>query len=117
MALAHAAGRQRHKRILDPCDYLPLRTNMFEEEQGAPWLEHTPDLAHPALWITHRTENECHDHAVELRIREGEDLDRGADQVDGNRSIRQASPGFDQHRLIRLDRLHAHYAGGIIKGE
>src|SRR5216683_199383 len=117
MAIAHAAGREWHKRILHPCGYFSLRTNVFEEQKCSSRLEYAPDLTQATLWITRGTQDECDHSALEMRIREREGLDRGARERDGNGSSSQAAPGLDQHGLIRLDRLHPHDARGIVKGE
>src|ERR1051326_663546 len=117
MAMAHAARRHGDQRILDPRGHLSLRTNVFDKQEDSSRLEHAPDLAHPALWITHRTEDECGHHAIEMRIGEREGLDRGTGERDGNESSSQSAPRFDQHGLIRLDRLYPHHTGGIVKGE
>src|SRR6266567_316231 len=117
MAIAHAARRERYERILDPCSYSSLRAHVFEEQECPSRLEHAPDLAQPALWITHGTEDERDHRAVKMRIGERQGLDRGARERDGNGSSSQAAPGLDQHGLIRLDRLHPHDARGIVKGE
>src|SRR6266487_5703094 len=117
MAMAHAAGREWHQRILDPRDHLSLRAHMFEEQECPSRLEHAPDLAQAALWILHGTEDEGDHGAIELCIGEREGLDRGACERDGNGSSRKSAPGLDQHGLIRLDRLKPHDAGGIVKGE
>src|SRR5258708_18775479 len=45
MAMAHAAGREWHKRILDPRDHPSMRANMFEKQEHPSRLEHAPDLA------------------------------------------------------------------------
>src|SRR3989449_9013138 len=34
MAIAHAAGREGHERILHPGGYASLRAHMFEEQEG-----------------------------------------------------------------------------------
>jgi hypothetical protein len=117
MAIAHAACREWHERILYPCSYLSLRANMFEHQQGATWLEHSPDLAQTARWITHGTENELHYRTVEMRIGERERLDRSASKSDRNGSILQALPCRDKHRLVRLNRLHAPHAPLLVEGE
>jgi hypothetical protein len=75
MAIAQAACRQWHQRILDPGGNARLCANMLEEQQAAPWLECTPDLAQAALWITHGTQDEGHDHTLERSIWEREHLD------------------------------------------
>ena len=36
MAIAHAAGREWHERILHPGGDASLRAHMFEEQQGTP---------------------------------------------------------------------------------
>ena len=100
-----------------PCSYLSLRANMFEEQQGATWLEHSPDLAQTALWITHGTEDERHYRTVEMCIWERERLDRSAFKSDGNGSILQDSPCRGKHRLVRLNRLHTHHASLLVEGE
>src|SRR5216683_443715 len=117
MAIAHAAGREWHERILDPRGHFSLRANVFEEQECPSRLEYAPDLAQTALWITHGTEDECDHRALEMRIREREGFDWGTCERDGNGSSSQAASGLDQHGLVRLDRLHPHDAGGVVKGE
>src|SRR6266567_9305113 len=77
MVIAHAARRHRDQRILHPRGYSSLRAHMFEEQECPFRLEHAPDLAQTALWITHATEDEGDHYRVELRIGEREGLDRG----------------------------------------
>src|SRR6266566_3293636 len=117
MAIAHAADREWHERILYPGGDASLRAHMFEEQQGTPWLEHPPDLAQTTLRILHGTENEGGHGTLELRIGEWEGLDRDTGERDGNGSCRARAPGLHQHRLVRLDRLHSHNAGRIVEGE
>ncbi len=90
---------------------------MFEEHECPSRLEHAPDLAQAALWILHRTLDECDHSALKMRIGEWEGLDWGTCECDGNRSSRKSAPGLDQHRLIWFDRLHPHHTGRIVKGE
>src|SRR5262249_16930556 len=73
--ITHTTCCHRDQRILHPCSNLPLRANMFEEQQVAPWFEHAPDLMHAALWITHRTEDEGDNDTVEMSIGKREYLD------------------------------------------
>ena len=117
MAIAHAARRHGDQCILDPCSYSSLRAHVFEEQECPSRLEHAPDLAQTALWITYGTEDEGDHRALEMRIGERESLDRSTCERDGNGSSSQAAPGLDQHGHIRLDRLHPHDAGGVVKGE
>src|SRR5260221_4928718 len=117
MAIAHAARRERHEHILDPRGHLSLRANMFEEQECPSWLEYAPDLTQPALRLAHGTEDEWDHRAIEMRIGERQGLDRSTRERDGNGSSSQAAPGLDQHGLIRLDRLHSHDPGRIVKGE
>src|SRR5258706_3984034 len=117
MAIAHAAGREWHEHVLYAGSDLAVCAHMFQEHQVPLRFEHAPDLTQAALRITHRTEDECHDDAIEMLIRERERFDRGLDQVDGNGSSSQALPCVYQHRLVWLDRLHAHDVALLIKGE
>jgi hypothetical protein len=78
MVMAHAAGRHGDQHILHPRDHLSVRAHMFEEQERPSRLEYAPDLAQAAFGILHRTEDECHDHAVELCIGERKRLDWGA---------------------------------------
>ena len=72
MAMAHAAGREGHQRILHPGGHSSLRAHMFEEHECPSRLEHAPDLAQAALWILHGTEDEGDHVAIELCIGERE---------------------------------------------
>ena len=94
-----------------------VHAHMFEKQQAASRLEHASDLAQAALWIMHGTEDERCFNTIELRIGKRERLDWGARKSDGHSSIPLASLCSDEHRQVRLDRLHALHAGGIIKGE
>jgi hypothetical protein len=84
MAIAHAAPRQWHQRILDPWNHLPWPTHMFEEQQRAAWFEHAPDFAQAARRILHGTKDERCDRTVKLCRRERQRLDRGTRQADGH---------------------------------
>ncbi len=94
MAIAGQAGRHRYQRILHPRCSLPLRADMFEEQQGATRLEHAPNLPQTALRITYGTEDECCHHAVEKRVGKREVLDRSTRERDGmgaSASLRRAT--------------------------
>src|SRR5215472_650462 len=117
MVIAEEARRQRDECILYPCRELPLRANMFKEQDRPSRLEHPPDLAQATLWILHRTQDEGDHSTIEQRIGEWEGFDRGTCERDGNGSSRKSAPGLDQHGLVRLDRLHSHDAGRIVKGK
>src|SRR6266436_4313238 len=72
MAIAHAAGREWHEHVLYADSDLAVCAHMFQEHQVPLRFEHAPDLTQAALRITHRTEDECHDDAIEMLIRERE---------------------------------------------
>src|SRR6266571_2705763 len=114
VAMAHAAGREGHERILYPRGNASLRAHMFEQQERPSRLEHPPDLAQAALRILHRTEDERGHSSIEMRVGEREGLDRRAGERDGNGCCRKSAPGRDQHGLVWLDRLHALHAGRIL---
>src|SRR6266404_5040355 len=70
MAIAHAARREGHERILHPGGDASLRAHMFEEQEGPSRLEDAPDLTQAALGIMYRTEDEGGHHTLELCIGE-----------------------------------------------
>src|SRR5712691_2900908 len=84
MAIAHAAGREGHERILDPRGNASLRAHMFEQQEGSSRLEDAPDLTQTTLGIMYGTEDEGGHHPLELCIGEWEGLDWGTGKCDGN---------------------------------
>src|SRR6266699_6459024 len=66
MAIARAAGREWHERILHPGGNASLRAHMFEEQEGLSRLEDAPDFTQAALVIMYGTEDEGDHHTLEL---------------------------------------------------
>jgi hypothetical protein len=117
MAIAQAARRQWHQRILNPRRHLPLRPDVLQEQEAAPRTQHAPDLSQTALWITYRTEDEGNHHTVKMSLWEWKHFDGYARKRERNGSISAIALCIAQHGLIWFDGLDRHDTARIIKRE